>query len=245
MLLRVDILSRNLKIIVVVEAHADGLGHLVGDLFATQYGAGAFADADGIAGTIGVEAEDLAAFHQQLIVGDEAGADVDDVNVVDDLFSARDGLEVLALGDDGARDAGVVGVGDGAHQDIAGHNRDAETAHAVGLHREAALAGHGFDDGLDGGTSLHALVGGQVADVACTHGKDFLTEQGVFLVHHLLEHGSGIDARHVVVLEGRHERHGTRGDHEMLCVDVANLASDDVFDGHATAFKQVPNGVVQ
>ena len=91
------------------------MGHLVGDLFATQHGAGAFADADGIAGTIGVEAEDLASFHQQLVVGDKAGADVDDVDVVDDLLGARDGLEVLALGDDGARDACVVGVGDGAH----------------------------------------------------------------------------------------------------------------------------------
>ena len=221
------------------------MGHLVCDLFATQHGAGAFADADGIAGTVGVEAEDLAAFHQQLVVGDEAGADVDNVDVIDDLLGARDGLEVLALGNDGARDASVVGIGDGAHQDIAGHDRDAKTAHTVGLHGEAALAGHGFDDGLDGGTSLHALIRGQVADVACAHGEDFLTQQGMLLVHHLLEHGGGINAWNVVVLEGRHERHGTCGDHEMLCIDVANLASDDVLDGHATAFKQVPNGVVQ
>ena len=67
----------------------------------------------------------------------------------------------------------------------------------------------------------------------------------MLLVHHFLEHGGGVDAWHVVVLEGRHEGHGTRGDHEVLRVDVAYLAVFNVLDGHATAFKQVPNGVVQ
>ena len=65
------------------------------------------------------------------------------------------------------------------------------------------------------------------------------------MVHHLLEHGGGVYARYVVVLEGRHERHGTRGDHEMLGINVSYFASDDVLDGHTTAFQQIPNGGVQ
>ena len=67
----------------------------------------------------------------------------------------------------------------------------------------------------------------------------------MLLVHHLLEHGSGVNARYVVVFEGWHERHGTRGHHEMLCVDVTHFAIFDVLDGDAAAFKDVPNGVVQ
>ena len=151
------------------------MGHLVGDLLAAQHGAGAFADADGVAGAVGVETEDLTTLDEQLVVGNQARANVDDVDVVDDLFGARDGLEVLALGDDGARDACVILVRDGTHEGVTRHDRNAETAHTVGLHGEAALAGHGLDDGLDGGAGLHALVGGQVADVARTHGEDFLT----------------------------------------------------------------------
>ena len=174
-LLRVDILTRDFQIVIVVKAHADGLGHLVGDLLATQYSTGTFANANGIAGTVGVEAKDLAAFHEQLAVRDKTCADVDDVDVVNDLFSSRYGLEVLASSDDGTCDACMVGIRDGTNQDVTRHNRDTKTAHAVGLHGEAALAGHRLDDGLDGGSGLHTLIGGQVADVSCTHGEDFLT----------------------------------------------------------------------
>ena len=104
---------------------------------------------------------------------------------------------------------------------------------------------HAFNDGLDGRASLHALVGGQVADVAGTHGENFLAQQGVFLVHHLLEHGGGVNARHIVVLKGWHEGHGTRGYYEMFSVHIANFLCDDVLQGDALAFQEVPNGVVQ
>ena len=91
------------------------------------------------------------------------------------MFGAGDGLEVLALCNDGTSDASVLLVRDGAHKGVACHDRNAETAYTVGLHGESALSGHGLNDSLDGGTSLHALIGSQVADVARTHGEDFLT----------------------------------------------------------------------
>ena len=57
-------------------------------MLTTQNGTGAFTDANGIAGPVGVAAEDLIALDKQLAVGDKSGADIDDVDVVDDLFGA-------------------------------------------------------------------------------------------------------------------------------------------------------------
>ena len=120
--------------------------------------AGALADAYGVAHAVDVVAEEFLALGEQLAVGHQTGADVDDVDVVYDLLGAGYSLEVLALGYDGACDAGLVFVGDGAHQRVARHYGYAETAHTVGLHGEAAFAGHGLDDSLYGGSGLHALI---------------------------------------------------------------------------------------
>ena len=139
----------------------------------------------------------------------------------------------------------MVGIGDGTHQCVAGHNRDAQTPDTVGLNRKTALTRHGLDDGLDGSSGLHALIGGEVADVACTHRQHTLTQQRVLLVHHLLEHSGSIDARHVVVLERRHEGNGSRCHHQILSIHVSHLARDDVLDGHAPTFQQVPHRIVQ
>ena len=117
-LLRVDILSRNLEIFVIVVAYAEVLGHFESGLFATQHGAGAFTDADGIAAAVGVKTEDLLALGEDLVVGDEAGADIDDVNVIDDLLGARDGFEVLAFGDNSTHNARVILVRDGLQQHV-------------------------------------------------------------------------------------------------------------------------------
>ena len=245
MLLRVDILARDVQILVVVEADADSLCHLVSHLTATEHRTGTFADADGIACAIGVETEYLAAFHQQLVVGDKSCADIDDVDVVDNLFRAGDGLEVLALGDNGSGDASIVGVGDGTHQCVTCHDGDTQPAHTVGLHGETALTGHRLDNGLDSGTRLHALIGGEVADIAGTHGEDTLAQQGVLLIHHLLEDGGGVDTRHVVILERGHKRHGTCSHDQMFGVDIRHLARDNILDSHTAAFKQIPHRIVE
>ena len=104
---------------------------------------------------------------------------------------------------------------------------------------------HTFDNGLDSRTGLHCLITGKVADVAGTHCKHTLTEQGVLLIHHLLEHSGGVNARHVIVLKHRHERHRTSGNHQMVGIDVAHFLSDDVLKCYATTFEQVPHGVVE
>ena len=175
MLLRINILTRDVEILIIVVADVEVLRHLVGYLFATEYSTGALTNADGVACTIDIVSKDLAALGEELVVGGEAGTDIDDIDVFYYLLGARDGLEVLAFGNDGPLDATVVIVGDSTHEGVARHDGNAETAHTVGLHGEAALTGHGLDDGLDGGTSLHALIRGQVADVTSTHGEDFLT----------------------------------------------------------------------
>ena len=180
-----------------------------------------------------------------MVIGNQTRADVDDVDVVNHALGARDGLEILALGNHGTRDTGVVLVGDGADEHVRRHDGNAQAAHTVSLNGEAALVVHTLDDGLDGSAGLHGLVTGQVADVAGTHGEHALTQQGVLLVHHLLEHRSGVNARHVIVLEHGHERHGTGGHYQVVGVDVTHLLGDDILQGDAASFEQVPHGVVQ
>ena len=244
-LLRVDILAGNFQIVLIGEAEAQFLSHLIGHLLATEHGTGALADTNGITGAIHVAAEYRASLHEQLVIGNQTGADVDDVDVVNHLLGARDGLEILALGNHGARDSGVVLVGNRADEHVRRHDGDTQTAHAVGLHGETALVVHTLDDGLDGCASLHGLIAGEVADVAGTHGEHALAQQGVLLVHHLLEDGSSVNTGHVIVLEHRHERHGTRGHYQMVGIDVAHLLGDDILQGNTPALEQIPHGVVE
>ena len=125
------------------------------------------------------------------------------------------------------------------------HDGNAQTAHAVGLHGETTLVVHTLDDRLDGCTSLHGLVAGEVADVTGTHGEHALAQQGVLLVHHLLEHGCGVNTRHVIVLKHGHERHGTSSHYQMVGVDIAHLLGNDILQGDAATFEQVPHGVIE
>ena len=245
MLLRVDVFTGNLEIIVVVEAYAEFLSNLVGRLTTTEHGTGAFANADGIAHAIDAVAEQLFSLGEQLVVGHEASADIDDVDVADDFLRARNGFEILALGHNCSDNARMVGIRNGFQQHVRRHDGDAETTHAIGLHRKTALTGHGLDDGLDGGSSLHTLIGREVADVACAHGEHFLAQQRVFLVHHLLEHRGGIYARHVVVLEGGHEGNSSCSHDEQFCIHIGHVATDNILDGYATPLKQIPDGVVE
>ena len=245
MLLRVDILAGDVEILIVVEADAHRLGHLVSCLTTTEHRTGAFADADGIAHTEGVLSEHLTTLHQQLIVGNQTRTDIDNVDAVYHLLRAGNGLEVLTLRNHRSRHSRMVGIGDGTHQGVARHNGNAQSSDAVGLHRKTALAGHRLNDGLDGSSGLHALIGSQIADVACAHRQHTLTQQCVLLVHHLLEHSGGINAWHVVVFKRRHEGNGSRCHHQILSIHVSHLARDDVLDGHAPTFQQVPHRIVQ
>ena len=190
-------------------------------------------------------AEDFGALAEQLAVRQEARADVDAVNPVDADFRSRDGLEVLALRDDGAHDTAAVLVGDGFHEGVGGQDRDAEPADTVRLDGETAFVGHGLDDSLDLGPGLHRLVGGEIADVAGAHREDVLSEEGEFRVHHPLHDGGGIDAGQVVVLEGRHEGQGPGGDHELVGIDIKDFLGGYVLDGEALPFQDVPDHAVQ
>ena len=67
----------------------------------------------------------------------------------------------------------------------------------------------------------------------------------MLLGHHLLEHGSRIYSRDIVVLERWHEGNGSRSHHQMVGIDVGHLVGDDILDGHPTAFEQVPHRIVE
>ena len=219
--------------------------HLVSALAASEDGRGTFADPDGVAYAVAGAAEDLGALAEQLVVRQEARADVDAVDSVDAHFRSRDGFEVLALRDDGAHDAAAVLVGNGFHEGIGGQDRDAEPADAVRLDGESALVGHGFDDGLDLGSGLHRLVGGEIADVAGTHREDVLSEEGELRVHHPLHDGGGIDAGQVVILEGRHEGQGAGGDDELVGIDIEDLLGCYILDCQTLPLQDIPDHTVQ
>ncbi len=82
--------------------------NLVGHLATTQHRTGALTNAHGIASSVDMVSEKLLSLDEQLTVGYEASTYINNVNVVDDLFCSRDGLKVLALGDNGTCDAGIL-----------------------------------------------------------------------------------------------------------------------------------------
>ena len=179
MLLGIRVILGHGEVVVVVEAHVQGLGDLHGGLFAAQDGTGAFAHAGSVADAVGVQPEsDLALFEDE-VVGLQTGTYINKVDVFDDLFRARHGLEVLAFGNHCADHAGVVLVGDGLEQRMGSDDGDAETAHAVGLHRESALVVHGLDDGHHFRTRLNRLIRSEVADIAGADGEDAFAEERV------------------------------------------------------------------
>ena len=154
-------------------------------------------------------------------------------------------MEVLAFGNHRADYAGVVLVGDGLEQRVGGDDGDAETAHAVGLHRESALMVHRLDDGHHFRTSLNRLIRRKIADIAGPDGEDALAEERVLQVHHLLDDGGGIDAWQVVVLKGGHERERARRHDEEVSIHEEDAAVLHVLGGHALAFEDVPHGAVE
>ena len=91
-------------------------------------------------------------------------------------------------------------------------------------------------------TGLHQLVRGQVTDVTGTDGQHVLAQQGELGIHHLLNNGCRIDARHIVVLESRHEGNGTCGYHQGLCFHIKILLIEGVFDGNPLVLQDVPYG---
>ena len=139
----------------------------------------------------------------------------------------------------------MVGIGHSLHQHVGGQNRDAETAHPVGLHGEASLAGHTFYDHSDIGPGLHGLIGCQVADVAGSDRKDVLAQERKLGVHHPLDHGGGVDSGHIVVLEGRHEGHGSSGDDQLVGIHIEDLVGSDILDRQPLAFEDIPDHRVQ
>ena len=67
----------------------------------------------------------------------------------------------------------------------------------------------------------------------------------MLLVHHLLENGCRVHTRHIVVLEGRHEGHRTRGHHQVFGIDISHLLRHDVLDGQPRTLKDVPHRIVE
>ena len=169
MLLRVYVLAGDLEILVIVEPYSHVLSHLEGCLFASKHGAGTFTDTYGVANSISVHAKDILTLDKQLVVRYQTGADVDDIYALENLFCAFNGFEIIALGYDSSCYGCPFFVGYGFNQRISSHDGDAEAAYPVGLNRESTLSRHGFDDGLDVGTSLHSLIGCQITDIACTY----------------------------------------------------------------------------
>ena len=84
-----------------------------------QHGAGSFANADGIAGTIAPSAEYFISFYQQLVIRDKTCTDIDRINAVNYFFSSGNGLKVFAFGHHGAGNSRMVFVGNGFQQQYA------------------------------------------------------------------------------------------------------------------------------
>ena len=243
-LLGVDIFLGYSKIGVVVYAAAQGLLDFVGALAAAQHGRGALAYAHCISYSVAGGSKDLRTLSQQLAVRQQSGADVNAVNAIYAYLRAGNWLKVLALGDNCAHHSGAVRIGDSLYKGVARHDGYAEPAEAVGLHGEAAFVRHGFNDGLYFGSGLHGLVGCEVAYVTRAYGENVLSKQGELLVHHALEHGCGIYAREVVVLECRHKREGASGNHKLLSVNVKHLLGGHILNCQAFTLKDVPDHAV-
>ena len=224
MLLRINIVLRHLKESTVVVGFAHLFKNLERHLSAPQYRAGPFPDAQGIANAVAAPAEHLPALYQQCVIRHQARAYVNRIYAPYDLLGARHRLKVPALCNHRPGDAVSPFVGDRLDEHVRQDDRYTQPPHPVGLHREAPLMRHCLDYRPYAGPRLHELVGGEVTYVARTDGKHVPSQQRELGVHHLLHHGSGVHPGKVVIAEGRHERHRAGGHHQVLRIDVADLA---------------------
>ena len=114
-LLGVDIFLGDGQVGVVIDPLPEIHHHFVGTLAAAEDGGGSLADPDGVAHAVAGASEHLGPLAEELVVRQQARADVDAVDTVDADLGSGDGPEVLALGDDGAHDAAAVLVRNGFH----------------------------------------------------------------------------------------------------------------------------------
>ena len=158
MLLRVNILTRNLKIFVIIDANTKILSDFVCNLLSTQYGACTLAYAYSITTTVGVKTEDMFSLCQNLVIGNKTCTYIDNVYVIDNLFRSWNRLEVLALSNYSALYSCIIVIRNCLQQYVRCKDWNTKTAYTVCLNRETALMVHTFDDCLDFGASLHSLI---------------------------------------------------------------------------------------
>ena len=88
-LLRIDIFLRNIQVLIVIYIFAHILKDLICNLVAAQYSAGSFADANGIARSVTVTAKNFVSLDNKLIIGNEPGADINNINITDYFLCPR------------------------------------------------------------------------------------------------------------------------------------------------------------
>ena len=64
-------------------------------------------------------------------------------------------------------------------------------------------------------------------------------------IHHLLDDGSGVNTRKVIVFKNRSERHSAGSDHQIFSIHIEYLVGFQVLDRNPLAFEQIPNGGVE
>ena len=158
MLLGINVFLGHLQVIVVIETASEILENLVGALPSAQDSRGALSDTHRVTYPVAAAAVYGITLDKELVVRHQTGAYIDAVDTVDQSLRPGYGLEILALGDNGPGNAGIVGIRYGLHQHVGCQDGDSETAHPVGLHGKTALTGHSLNDHPHIGSGLHGLI---------------------------------------------------------------------------------------
>ena len=245
LLLGVDVFPADFQVFRVVCPQAKVLHYLIRALSTAEHSGGTLPYPDGIADAMAASAKNLCPLSEEVLVREEAGADIDAVDSVDANLRSRYGLEILAFGDYCADNSGAIRIGNSLYKRVPGEYGDAQPANAVGLHWETALSGHGLDNGLYPCSGLHGLVRSQIADISGAHSEDILAQKGELRIHHALDNGGGVDARKVIVLEGGHERKSAGCDHKDIGIHKEDFSRRYILESQTLTFQDIPNHGVQ
>src|SRR5574344_533437 len=125
------------------------------------------------------------------------------------------------------------------------HNRNAETAHSIGLNGKSSLIGHRLNNSFHIGASLHGLIGCEVTDVPGTYCEDVFSKECKLRVHHPLNHGSSINSGDIIVFEGRHKRDCACGNNELLRIYIKLFIGSYVLYCKPFTFENIPYDTIQ
>ena len=176
MLLRIDVFFGQQKVIVIIQPYTQFHHNLHRRMPSFQYRTGPFTDPDRIPGSKTTSAEHLFSFGEQLIIRNQSGTNINDIDSFDHLFRTRNRTEVFTPGDHRTDDAIMFFIRDCLQQHMRSQNRNSQTPNPVGLNRKSPFPGHRLQNSLDMRSGLHQLIRGQVTDITGTDRQDVFTQ---------------------------------------------------------------------